>query len=303
MMTRKKKVVHFRDVAGSLGYFCLLAGCTSLFAQGSDQRVYMSSNAQAIPTFSNDPVRQDDRLIMRFGEREDRNRYADKVAAYSPTPRRVAQPRGQSSLVTASVLTWRRNRQIEVEAPRASPVITSSRHDVSRVSKHVERSVGRTVSTAPVLPSASDLQLVRTQPSLSSLRPNARLAEFDAAITSASKMYNIEEAFIRAVIHVESGFNPVAVSHKGAAGLMQLMPATARRFGVTNAKDPIQNIHGGANYLRELLNLFSGDQKLALAAYNAGEGAVLKYNRRVPPYNETQHYVRAVMARYQELRR
>jgi soluble lytic murein transglycosylase-like protein len=123
----------------------------------------------------------------------------------------------------------------------------------------------------------------------------------DRAIRSASRRHGIEEALIRAVIHVESGFDPNAVSHKGATGLMQLMPATARRFGVRDARDPVQNIHGGTQYLRVLLDLFGGDLKLALAGYNAGEGAVLKYQRRVPPYQETREYVQLVLGRYRML--
>jgi soluble lytic murein transglycosylase-like protein len=123
----------------------------------------------------------------------------------------------------------------------------------------------------------------------------------DRAIRSASRRHGVDEALIRAVIHVESGFDPNAVSHKGATGLMQLMPATARRFGVRDARDPVQNIHGGTHYLRVLLDLFDGDLKLALAGYNAGEGAVLKYKRRVPPYEETREYVQLVMGRYRVL--
>lgn len=123
-----------------------------------------------------------------------------------------------------------------------------------------------------------------------------------AAIRSAARTYAVEESLIRAVIDVESNFNPQAVSSKGAAGLMQLMPGTARRFGVDDVKNPQQNVHAGTRYLRMLLDLFGGDVRLALAAYNAGEGAVLRHKRRVPPYEETQDYVRLVLARYRQLR-
>ena len=96
----------------------------------------------------------------------------------------------------------------------------------------------------------------------------------------------------------ESGFNSRARSYKGASGLMQLMPATARRFGVTNIFDPAQNIDGGVRYLRFLLDMFEGDVELALAGYNAGEGAVVRSGYRVPNYRETQNYVRVISARY-----
>jgi len=92
-----------------------------------------------------------------------------------------------------------------------------------------------------------------------------------------------------------------ATSRKGAQGLMQLMPATAKRFGVKNSRDPAQNIEGGAKYLRELLTLFKNDVSLALAAYNAGEHAVIKYGNKIPPYKETQAYVPKVLGVYQAL--
>jgi len=103
-------------------------------------------------------------------------------------------------------------------------------------------------------------------------------------------------------MHQESSFRKRALSHKGASGLMQLMPATAARLGVKNIWDPKQNIEGGVKYMRFLLNLFSGDVRLALAGYNAGEGAVMKYGYNVPPYNETQEYVRRIGKRYSMIR-
>jgi soluble lytic murein transglycosylase-like protein len=103
-------------------------------------------------------------------------------------------------------------------------------------------------------------------------------------------------------MHQESSFKRGAISPKGARGLMQLMPGTAARFGVSNIFDPKQNIEGGARYMRFLLDHFDGDVSLALAGYNAGEGAVLKYGRRIPPYRETQEYVRRISQRYSQLR-
>lgn len=109
----------------------------------------------------------------------------------------------------------------------------------------------------------------------------------------------VEPALIHAVIATESKHNPRAKSRKGAQGLMQLMPATARRFNVKNSNDPKQNILAGSKYLRELLNLYQGDLKLTLAAYNAGPGAVQKYRNQIPPYQETMRYVPKVLKYYQ----
>lgn len=122
--------------------------------------------------------------------------------------------------------------------------------------------------------------------------------EYDSYIVDSSKRYNIDPLLIYAQMHQESSFKLKATSHKGASGLMQLMPATARRFGVTNIYDPQQNIDAGVKYMRWLLNTFNGDVNLALAGYNAGEGAVMKYGWQIPPYRETQEYVRRITARY-----
>jgi soluble lytic murein transglycosylase-like protein len=110
----------------------------------------------------------------------------------------------------------------------------------------------------------------------------------------------IEPALIHAVIATESQHNTRAKSNKGAQGLMQLMPATARRFNVKDSNDPKQNILAGSKYLRELLNLYRGDLKLTLAAYNAGPGAVQKYSNQIPPYKETMRYVPKVLQYYKK---
>lgn len=124
-----------------------------------------------------------------------------------------------------------------------------------------------------------------------------RYTRYDAYIREAAALYRLPESFLRAVIKVESNYNPQVVSHAGACGLMQLMPGTAARMGVTDPFEPRQNILGGARYLRILANTFNGDLVLTIAAYNAGEGAVLRY-RGIPPYEETQRYVRRVLSWY-----
>lgn len=134
-----------------------------------------------------------------------------------------------------------------------------------------------------------------------------RTNAYDPMIEAVAKAFGHDVNLLRAIVHVESRFNPNAVSSKGAIGLMQVMPATASRMGLADAEralfEPEANLRTGARYLRTLLNMFEGQPELAIAAYNAGEGAVLKYGREIPPYPETQAYVQNVMAIYRSLSR
>ena len=127
-------------------------------------------------------------------------------------------------------------------------------------------------------------------------------ARYAKPIQDAAKATRLEPALIHAVISAESGYNPFARSRKGAAGLMQLMPETAKRYGVKNRLDPAQNISGGARYLRDLMRMFNNDLQLVVAAYNAGENAVVRAGNRIPPYQETMTYVPRVMTYYRKYR-
>jgi hypothetical protein len=151
----------------------------------------------------------------------------------------------------------------------------------------------------------------RRQPKLDELR-NAEMASLsrtapawttgntriDSLIRQNGTRYGVDPYFIYCVIQQESSFSSTALSVKGAQGLMQLMPGTAARYGVVNANDPAQNIMGGTRYLKDLLQLFHGRIDLVLAGYNAGEGAVIRYGQTIPPYKETQDYVRLISKRY-----
>jgi soluble lytic murein transglycosylase-like protein len=127
-------------------------------------------------------------------------------------------------------------------------------------------------------------------------------AQIDGYLIDAGSRNGIDPLLLYSIMHQESSFKSHAISPKGARGLMQLMPGTAMRFGVTNIFDPRQNIEGGARYVSFLLDRFDGDVSLTLAGYNAGEGAVEKYGWRIPPYAETQEYVRRISRRYSLLR-
>jgi soluble lytic murein transglycosylase-like protein len=143
-----------------------------------------------------------------------------------------------------------------------------------------------------------------TRPAAEPVRTRVLLAvplqrnRYAVHVDAAAQASHVDPALIHAVISAESGYNARAQSPKGAVGLMQLMPDTARRYRVSDRLDPAQNIHGGARYLADLLQMFNNDLSLTLAAYNAGEKAVMKYGNRIPPYPETAAYVPRVLAYY-----
>lgn len=145
--------------------------------------------------------------------------------------------------------------------------------------------------------------LITDEPPFPPATPVPAAAPAEHPIDAIAKRHGVDPLLVRAIIRVESNFDPKAVSPKGAVGLMQLMPETAMRYGVDNRFDAAQNIDGGVRYMRDLMAMFNGNLSLALAAYNAGEGAVLKYGRRIPPYPETQQYVVGVRSYYNQFRR
>lgn len=129
------------------------------------------------------------------------------------------------------------------------------------------------------------------------------IKKFSPTVDYVARRYQLPKSLVHAVIIAESAYDPTAVSRAGAVGLMQLMPGTAKRYGVKNRLNPYENIHGGSRYLRDLLIMFDNNLLLALAAYNAGENAVKKYGNKIPPYRETQTYVKKVIAYYKQYKK
>jgi soluble lytic murein transglycosylase-like protein len=126
--------------------------------------------------------------------------------------------------------------------------------------------------------------------------------KFTDLISEAANRHQVDVKLLHAVIQAESAYDATAISSAGAVGLMQLMPDTAKRYGVLDRNNPVQNIDGGTHYLKDLLALFDSNLNLAVAAYNAGENAVIRYNNSIPPYPETQNYVKTVLALYNRSR-
>jgi soluble lytic murein transglycosylase-like protein len=152
----------------------------------------------------------------------------------------------------------------------------------------------RKVSETVVAP-----RVVETSAPPAAAQPAVTPADLQDAVNRIADQHGLPPELLHSVIKVESNYNPYAVSPKGAMGIMQLIPATARRFGVEDVFDPVENIEGGARYLAYLLELYGGNYPLALAAYNAGENAVAKYGT-VPPYAETQNYIKMVAKHLEE---
>lgn len=212
-----------------------------------------------------------------------------------------------------------RSQGVNVHRPPAPPAEPTAKKIKKRVKRngrwvveYVDPLVKKTGKSTPRTTVAVTDGLAardnRSTPKLIMGSPNNGLKGFttgdpshDKHIVDASRVYRIDPLLIYAQMHQESSFKIKARSHKGASGLMQLMPATARRFGVTSIYDPKQNIHAGVRYMRWLLDHFNQDVVLALAGYNAGEGAVMKYGWNVPPYRETREYVRRISARYNSI--
>src|SRR5215470_1889964 len=196
-------------------------------------------------------------------------------------------------LITLASAVWASAQQPLLSPPERPPVPLT---DTDQVQAELR---AKPVSTAGT---ATNPQTLGLDPGWFDGPVSSGDATIDAMVRQAAARHGVDPRLIFLVIQAESGFRLRAVSPKGATGLMQLMPATALRLGVTNILDPRENVFGGVRYLRWLLDRFGGDVRLALAGYNAGEHAVESYGNQVPPILETQNYVRSIVLRYNRSR-
>lgn len=216
-----------------------------------------------------------------------------------------------AGVMTASAIAFMLTHAALARADETEPVPCSTCAEVTAVRPVIQQpdSVTESVAGGEAIPLSRtpervviDLPDSRQKPASGepALLPDfpSDAVPYGAMIDDAAREYNVPPALVRAMVTTESNFNPQAVSPKGAVGLMQLMPATARRFGAVDPADPRTNLRTGTRYLRWLLDRFGSDLELAVAAYNAGEGAVDKYGGQIPPYAETRNYVTKVLDRY-----
>lgn len=229
---------------------------------------------------------------------------------YTPDRRQAPAPRATPAAVTAATPAEQPASQMRVSpaplppGPLKSPSNAPQRRVTGQVYAYTRDGVRHFSSRPPAGLASGEVRTIAysfietcyacgVRPGVSFATVRLNTDAYRNEIAAAAREFGVEEAVVRAIIHAESAFNPTALSHAGAQGLMQLMPPTARRFGVTDSYDATQNIRGGVQYLAWLLRRFNGDLTLAAAGYNAGEGAVDRH-KGVPPYSETQRYVQRV---------
>lgn len=208
-----------------------------------------------------------------------------KVSSETTEVKKVAPDATETKVVVETKIT------VETKTEPVQEPVKKEETDNSKTEK----------TPSPVKKESSSASVLRMLENTSLGKFSTGDAAIDSYIEAACERYNIDPLLIYAQMNQESGFKRKATSNKGASGLMQLMPDTAIRFGVRNIYNPKQNIEAGVKYMRWLLDQFGGDVRLALAAYNAGEGSVKKYGNQIPPYRETKSYVARITAHYAQI--
>jgi len=284
-----------KGVRGFLAVLCLLAAAPAVAGT-----VYRCDRADGVRSYSSKRIAGAGCVAVS----------SYKATRVRPRPvAAIAPPQGMGSVIPANPVQGSPAQAVlpaTASSPASAPMPYQAPHLVrGQVYSYIQDGVRHYTSRAPR--GGAGITAMRTikysfmetcyacaaRPGVDFNTLRLNTAAYTAEISAASRDYGVDEAIVRAIIHAESAFNPNALSRVGAQGLMQLMPATARRFGVGNPFDAAQNIRGGVQYLAFLLKRFNGDLSLAAAGYNAGEGAVDKY-KGVPPYSETQRYVQRV---------
>ena len=288
-----------RGMRGTLTLLAVLAALTALPASAGT--LYKCTGNDGVPNYVSKRVSGAScEVVSRYTP--DRNRPTQVSAVSRPAVATPAVGAASSPALSdsASAIVPAAVPAASVPAPASGP-----RRVVSgQVYSYIKDGVRHYTSTRPR--GGTQVASLRTikysyietcfacgNPSVDFGRLRLNTSAYQAEIAAASREFGVEESILRAIMHAESSYNPMALSHAGAQGLMQLMPATARRFGVTDSYNAAQNIRGGAQYLSWLLKRFNGNLTLAAAGYNAGEGAVDRHGG-VPPYKETQRYVQRV---------
>ncbi|MEF9978925.1 MAG: transglycosylase SLT domain-containing protein [Thermomonas sp.] len=297
------------------GWATLLFPIMLLAAPAMAGNVYRCEGADGVTTYANKRVPGATcKLVGSYkAQRAPKPKVASAPKRPSPARQSEIPPPGGVPPATMAASQLARSEPVPTAEPRApattavpvaSSTPTAPRRVHGQVYSYMKDGVRTYTSARPRGMSLASVKTIKysymetcyacgTKPGVNFRTLRLNTTAYQAEIAAAAREHGVDESIVRAIIHAESAFNPNALSRVGAQGLMQLMPATARRFGVGNAFDANQNISGGVKYLAWLLKRFNGNLTLAAAGYNAGEGAVAKYGG-VPPYNETRRYVERV---------
>lgn len=288
-----------RGMRGTLTLLAVLAALTALPASAGT--LYKCTGADGVPAYVSKRVSGSScEVVSRYTPERSRPTQVASVSRPAAATSAIGAASAPALSDSASAIV-----PAAAPAPAPAPAATGPRRVVSgQVYSYIKDGVRHYTSARPQ--GGTQVASLRTikysyietcfacgNPGVDFGRLRLNTSAYQAEIAAASREFGVEEAILRAIMHAESSYNPMALSHAGAQGLMQLMPATARRFGVTDSYNAGQNIRGGAQYLSWLLKRFNGNLTLAAAGYNAGEGAVDRHGG-VPPYKETQRYVQRV---------